>query len=125
MNDRVITEQEEMAYRLCHHDFDKLTTSEAAQRMGLTVRQVQRLLKNVKSKAPQLFPILTYRQTLVKSLIDKHGLTHKRIAEIFGCSEGNIDKIVNILEVKGVHFEQPKKTLSYENWMDSQVRRKY
>lgn len=41
-----------MAYRLCHHDFEGLSTKEAAERMNITQREVNRLLERMEKAAP-------------------------------------------------------------------------
>lgn len=62
MKDRNLTIKQEIALRLCHHEFGHLPIEEAARIMGLGVRQVAYLLWSAKKKAPSLFPILTHQQ---------------------------------------------------------------
>jgi len=52
---RLITIQEEQAYRLCSPDFHGLTYENAALLMHCHLNTVYRLLKRLKDKAPQLF----------------------------------------------------------------------
>jgi hypothetical protein len=52
---RVITKREEQAYRLCHPDFGHCPLPKVAAIMGVSEREIQRLLASVKRKAPQLF----------------------------------------------------------------------
>lgn len=68
---RAITHKEEQAYRMCHHDFGGLSIKEAAKKMGVKVRGVQRLLCNLKKKSPRLFPILTPRRRAIIALYDQ------------------------------------------------------
>lgn len=65
MEERIITEQEECAIRLCHHEHDGYPVDDAARVMGITPAKVKALLRSVKRKAPQLFPILTPRQRVI------------------------------------------------------------
>lgn len=61
--ERLITEQEEQAIRLCHFNFGNLSTKAAAVIMGISQRRVQQLLQSAKKKAPQLWKKLgTYRR---------------------------------------------------------------
>lgn len=55
--DRLLTKQEEQAFRLTHKDFLGLPTWDAASEMGISERRVQQLLASVKKKAPQLFAV--------------------------------------------------------------------
>lgn len=52
---RLITEREEQAYRLCSPDFYGLTYENAALLMHCHLNTIYRLLKRLKIKAPQLF----------------------------------------------------------------------
>ena len=52
---RLITEQEEQAYRLCSPDFYGLTYTNAALLMHCHLNTIYLALKRLKVKAPQLF----------------------------------------------------------------------
>ena len=52
---RLITEQEEQAYRLCSLDFYGLTYASAAILLHCNLNTVWRTLNRLKVKAPQLF----------------------------------------------------------------------
>ena len=79
--DNVITNSEIKAYRLRHHDFDGLSVMATAESMKCTPRRVQQLLKNLKVKAPQLFPILTPGQARDYHLCVNEGWTMTEIGE--------------------------------------------
>ena len=79
MDERIITEQEEQAIRLCHHDHDGCPTDDAARVMGITSTEVKALLRSVKRKAPQLFPILSPRQRAILDL-SNHNFSRTTIA---------------------------------------------
>ena len=78
----MITEKEQQAYRLCHHDFAGLTVDQAANRMKVSARQVQKLLKSLEKKAPQLFPILSAKDKFIVESITEKGYTYAQISEI-------------------------------------------
>ena len=70
-SDRRFSVDAEWVYRLIHSDFDNLPTKEAAGIMGLSQRQVQRLLEQLRFTAPQLFSIskkTKTNRTLFKAL---------------------------------------------------------
>lgn len=56
---RFLTEDEENAIRMCHHDFGHMLPYRAAKAMGITGAELQKLLTSARKKAPQLFPILS------------------------------------------------------------------
>lgn len=98
--DRVITEQEEQALRLVHHDFDGYPIDDVARVMGITPKKVKALLKSVERKAPQLFPILTPRQRTVLQLYDER-LSRTIIAESLGITVTVLKKEVGFLREHG------------------------
>ncbi len=122
---RVITETEERVFKLCHHDFEGLTRKEAAKQMGVSQSSISRTLARVKAKAPQLFPILNPRQHLIHHCIAELGCPHKEIAEMLGVTVKTIDGIVAQMRAKGVSFAQPRKTVSYESYMDDKIKHVY
>ncbi|HDY88528.1 hypothetical protein LCGC14_0360330 [marine sediment metagenome] len=119
--ERILTIPEEQAYRLCHQDFDGLTTAEAAEKMGISQRRIQQLLQNVEQKCPQLFPVLTKRQVEIQSLINDEGCNFRQIALISGISIHAVGNMVEALKAKGIYLEKRKPTLSYQKWMDGQI----
>lgn len=117
--ERCITEDEEWCYRLRHHDFAGLTTRETAKKMGITFEKVRRLLKSLKAKAPQLFPILTYRQQLIYWLHTYKGLSQHKIAKCLGTTQSNVSAILNRIQIS-----EPSgfgDTVAYEEDMDSHI----
>ena len=122
---RVLSQQEGIAIRNCHHDFFALTTEQAAQRMGVSKRRIQQLLQSAKQKVPTFFPILTARQNTIKQLINDSGLTFEQVAETLDISTNTVSSIVEVLKKKGVYLEKRKPTKPYESWMDSQIRKKF
>lgn len=123
-----ITEQEEQVYRLRHHDFEGLTTQETAKKMKFSPRKIRQLLKSLKQKAPQLFPILTHRQHLIYELYINTGLSQHKIAKYLGTTQSNIWAILNRLKKKGMLFLKPLGSgdiIAYEKGMDNIILYKF
>lgn len=125
---RKISEQEERVYRLRHHDFGKLTTEETAKKMRISKSKVRRLLKILKAKAPQLFPILSPRQHHIYQLYTDVGLSQRAIAIRLGSTQPNIQAILNRLKKKGMSLLEPHgigNMVAYENGVDEFVIHKF
>ena len=102
MTEKIISKKEERAYRLCHHSFDGLSVSDAADVMRLTPRRVQQLLISLEKKAPQLFPILTLTQARDYHLYCDEGWTLKDIMFDTGRSISTISESIKAAIVKGM-----------------------
>lgn len=122
---RTITKTEEQIYRMCHQDFGAMTTKTAAEELGVSQGHIQRTLRNLKKKAPQLFPILTERQVCIYKLISIYGCTHREVAIGSGISESTVDSIVATMRAKGVYFNSPHKTVQYKKYMDRVIERRF
>lgn len=125
---RTVTKLEEQAYRLCHHDFDGLTVAEAAIRMELREHIVRRLLKSLKRKAPQLFPILSKRQFLIYKLRTEKGHTQQEIAGILRTTQSNVQEALDRMEkqgMPGLNVEGLGDTVSYDGSMDKFIKQKF
>lgn len=123
-----ITKNEIQCYRLRHHEFAGFTTMETAKIMKITSDRVRLLLKNLKAKAPQLFPILTYRQYLVYWLYTKKGLSRYKIAAYLGITYSNVWSLLNRAKKKGIPFLEPQgfgNIISYEEGMDNYISHKF
>lgn len=117
--ERYITKDEERCYRLRHHEFVGLTTKETAKKMNITSEKVRRLLKSLKTKAPQLFPILTYRQQFICWLYIDKGLSQYKIAKYLNTTQSNISAILNraqIFELQGFGD-----MVTYKEGMDNHI----
>lgn len=79
--ERLLTKKEEEIFRLCHHDFTGLSTKEAAKILGVSPRTIIYHLRNIQTKAPQLFPII--KPELIKTwrLWIDEGLSYDEIAK--------------------------------------------
>lgn len=114
----MITKNEEQIYRLCHQDFGGLATKEAAKKMGIGQRRVQQLLKSLKIKSPQLFPVFTRQQAKVEELLNGWGYTYKQAADKLHITISTVGSIVKTLKAKGVYFGLGKQILQYKPGMD-------
>lgn len=121
-----ITKDEEKIYRLCHQDFEGLSTQETAKRLSISQRRVEQLLQNLKMKAPQLFPILTKRQAQIEELINGQGYTYKQVANRLRLTVSTVGSVVKTLKKKGVYFQCGQEILQYNPSMDdSIIKRKF
>lgn len=126
--ERIITEDEERCYRLRHHRFAGLTTKETAKIMKIKPETVRTLLKSLRAKAPQLFPILTPRQYLIYWLYAIKGLPQHKIATYLNTTQSNIWAMLNRLKKKGMPFLEPSgfgSTVTYEEEMDNHIIHKF
>lgn len=125
---RHITENEEQAYRLCHHDFAGLIIKEAAKRMKMSSNTVRMLLKSLRAKFPLLFPILTRKQHLVYYLYVKKGLSQYKIAKYLRTAQSNVWDLLNRAKKKGMPFLEPSgfgDRVAYEEGMDGHIIHKF
>ncbi len=126
---RTITEDEEQAYRLCHHDFAGFNIAEAAKIMKVAPETVRLLLKSLRAKVPQLFPILTHRQHLVYWLYVIKGLSQQKIAIYLNTTQSNIWNLLNRAKKKGMPILKPtalfRYTITYKDWMGKYIAYKF
>jgi len=123
MEKRLITKKQEQAFRLCHQDFEGLTETEAAERMGVTQATISEHLANVKKVAPQLFPILTKFQAQCYHYITCDGWLPEEIADYMGRPINSVYKALQACRNKGLPL--PVKVrgniLRYEELPDPEV----
>lgn len=119
---RVISSEEERAVRLCHHNHQGISVESAAATMGVTVKEVRRLLRCAKYKAPQLFPILTPQHRAILAMYDQ-GISRDAITEGLSITLPMLVKRVAFLRRHG-HL-QDQKMMRYQPHMDSQVKEKF
>ncbi len=120
---RLMAKKQEQVYRLRHHDFEGLSTKETAERLKISESSVYRILHGLKKKFPQLFPILNPRQAAIHLYITDCGFTHSEIADIMNISVKTVDRIVEQMRIKEVNFAKPPKTVQYQEYMDSKIKR--
>lgn len=101
---RVITERQEEIYKLRHHDFGGMTTKQVAAMLGVHPKNVSRHMFAMQKIAPQLFPILTRRQTDIYHLFVHVGLKQKVIAGLLGISKSCVGVLIHRIRAKGMYI---------------------
>lgn len=104
MDKRLITERQEEALRLCHHDFGGLTQEEAAKIMEISQSAINDLLNRVKKVAPQLFPILTKHEFKIYNYYMKKNWRVIEIAEHLNLTKSAIYAALARANRKGMIF---------------------
>ena len=122
---RNITEREEEAFRLVSGDFGGLTPEQAAKEMSVSEQRINTLLQNVKTKAPQLFPMITKSEANVLVRI-KEGQDDEYILRAEGLTPAQLVRALRNLRAAG-RIEQAAKirVLQYEAHMDAEIERKF
>lgn len=120
---RNLTKAEEKVIRLVHHDFKGLTVVETARIMRVQPTYVWELLRSIKEKAPQLFPILTPKQVAVLQGYENNA-SPETIAAGLGVSVYAVRRIVAFLR-KHKFLENRPKIVSYTPLHDSQIVQKF
>lgn len=119
-----LTEREAEAIRLVHHDFMGLSRKETAKLMEISEQRLSSILQSVKIKAPQMFPILTNSQRIIREMIMDDGNDRQAIADRLDWPIKKVDAIIAQLRAKGISLTVPK-TVRYEPHMDGQVKRRF
>lgn len=120
--DRVLSFEQEQTIRLCHQDHKGLSIEDVADGMGLTVKQIKRLLSQAKRLAPQMFPILTPQHRAILVMYDQH-MSRKAIAAGLGITMDMLKRRVKFLRRHGLLFNRTMK--QYHPLMDAQVKQKF
>ena len=123
---RQINPRQELAYRLCHHDFCGLRQQDAAEVMNMPHQTISRTLAELKKSAPQLFPILAPRIAKMYSLF-MEGHTCMEIADILGVTPRAVQKAIKELIRSGqLYFRSGSmRRLSYAPWQDEYIKEKF
>lgn len=122
MKKRNLTQLEEKIIRLVHHEFGGLSTAEAAEKMELSPDEIKLILKQVRRKAKQLFPILTPQHRAILMMYDKH-MSRASIAVALGISEQELHKEIAFLRQH--KFLWNRKMDQYDSSMDGHVKTKF
>jgi len=107
MDKRVLTLREEQAIRLCHHDFQGLTQTEAAMKLGVSQQRLSQLLQTAEKKAPQMFPILPPLEGRVYKMVVEVGAKYEEIAKLLGVDLEAVYNAVRELKNKGFNLSRP------------------
>ena len=127
---RQVTPRQEMAYRLCHHEFFGLSPGDAAETMGTTLNAVRCLLSEVRCIAPQLFPVLRPKTAKIYEMFAHDGYTVSEIACELEIRPKTVYRVLRRMYSgrghNGLHFRSDSsRRLRYCEWMDSHVRTKW
>lgn len=127
---RIVTQAQELAFRLCHQDHFGLSKTDAAEIMGISIRCLYELLAEMRLNAPQVFPILPPKIARVYRMFVQDHMTVNEIAEETGTGPRNIQMMLRTLyddrTRTGLYFpEGETRRLSYCGWMDSYVKEKF
>ena len=122
---RLITEKQEKALKLCHHDFENLTQAEAAKQMNITQDAVSKLLAAAEKVLPQYFPILTKLELKCYHYYMVEGWEVSEIAEYVEKSPDAVYKALQGARAKGKPFRKKGRMLQYRPWMDNEVKQKF
>ncbi len=119
---RNLTPNEETAIRLVHHDHGGESVQDAAVYMGCTVKAVQRLLRNVERKTPQLFPILMPQHRAILAMRDQH-ISYEAMMAGLGITKKKLKTMIAFLRGHGFLFNRGMD--QYRPSMDGEVKTKF
>lgn len=119
---RNLSHFEEVIIRWHHHDFVGLSLKETAYRVFSTVPEIEKKLKEIEQKAPQLFPILTPQHQAILLMYDKH-MSRASIAVALSISEQELHKEIAFLRKH--KFLWNRKPDQYNPLMDSRVKERF
>jgi hypothetical protein len=127
--ERQVTFKQETAYRLCHQDFFGLSTTDAAEVMECSQRDVNYCLQRLREIAPQLFPILTPSMAKMYVLF-MEGNTNEEIADCLNVSTRHVRRVLKFLhdhkEQTGMYFRSDAgRRIAYNVCMDGYVKERW
>ena len=123
---RLITKKQEQILRACHQDFDGLTQSEAAEKLGIPQSVISDALNHIEKIMPQMFPILTRLEAERYHLYMVEGWSVDEIAEHFEVVSRSVYYALQRAKDKGMYFTDAKnRMLSYNPDMDIHVRKTF
>jgi len=113
-------------YRSRSHDFEGLTTREAAKKLGVSISTIVKTLDAIKAKHPELFPILTMAQAQCYRAYINEGKPVSDIAAELGITERSVYYHLAAAKDAGAYFPHHKVgVLRYEPYMDNEVVEKF
>lgn len=127
MKKRNLTNYEETIIRSVHHEFDGMSRKTVAEGLGITRQALAYHLKQIKKKAPQLFPILTKEQWKVYKMYQE-GKDSITITDELGCTLRYVEAIQAQLLKKGFDCRirrNGRETKRYNLSMDGSVKRRF
>ncbi len=126
MKDKKLTRRQVKAIILRSGEFDGLSTTNVAKKMGISEQAVNGLLRRAKQVCPSIFPLLTKREADVLALLNL-GRSNSYIGEKMDLPDYTVSKIINSLEKKnrGVFNSDPAIMQRYAPHLDNQIREKF
>ena len=123
---RLITKKQEQILRACHQDFDGLTQSEAANKLGISQSVISNALNRIEKVMSQFFPILTKLEAKCYHLFMVEGWPVDDIAEHFGLTPNSVYKTLQRTKDKGMFFTEAKgRVLQYSPDMDANIKKQF
>lgn len=124
--ERLITENQELAFRLCHHDHQGLNQSQAAEILEVDQATISRWLAKVEEVMPQFFPILSTQEAKCYHYLIVDGWSPNEIAEHMEITKDAVYHTFQRCKGKGLPFPGPHgKVLRYVPEMDDKVVTKF
>ncbi len=122
----LLTERQIKAYMLISGEFQGLSTSDAAEEMGITIQTFNQLIRWAERACPQIFPMLTKQEADVLALLDL-GYSNYDLANQLGVNLSRISQIKASLHDKGrgVASSKPVTILQYAPHMDIDIKEKF
>ena len=110
-----LNKQEALVVQACHHGLDALPAGEAAKKLDVSVRTIQRLLKSAEKKAPQLFPILSANQAQILHWYTVEGMSVSQIAMMKDVNESTVyATIAKLRDKKVLNDDRPSRPVSFD-----------
>lgn len=123
---RLITKKQEQILKTCHHDFEGLSQTEAAETLGISQSTISDALVQIKKVMPQMFPILTKLEAERYHLYCVEGWSVNEIAEYFEINPRSVYYTLQRARDKGACFAEPKgRALQYDPSMDAEIKQQF
>jgi len=118
------TEFQINVYKACHCQYDGLTISEAATRLGVLPAKVKQAIRAIRKITPVI--LLTKNEGHIRNFIHDFGLTHEQVARVMDMTVKNVERIVMNLRKKGIVSMPKPKTVQYNGtFADDKIVRKF
>lgn len=137
----LLTENQKRVLKLVHHDFEGLSQTEAAEKLGIIPSAVSRTLKRIRKILPQYFPILSPLEYKVYNLHMNEGWDVPDIADYLDKTDTAIRGTLNRARKKDAQWTKARGRIqSYDalqkayqhnnertdnNQLDSKVKEKF
>ena len=123
--EKKLTDWQLKACSLVSPAMGRMTHSEAAREMGISTRKFNAVLERARKSRPDLFPMLTNQEHDLLNMLEC-GVCREDIATRTGLTVRRVDYIIESLRRKGrdVTVSNPG-AVSYQSWMDDQVKEKF